>query len=468
MNNLKIPDFQYAALTNPYEHFAFFGGIACGKTFTGSQWAINMIRNHPEVTGFIGANTYDQLSQATLRELFYWLDKYDVEYVVDQMPPKEWGVRKEFKKYSNILTARIRKNGTYVIATVFLRNLSDPDALRGIEFSWYWIDESRDTPLNTHDVLISRMRESKWIKGFITTTTNGEDWCYKRFVLGADHESLTYGSQHIPTEASVQAGIITRNFYNTLLKSYDPLMAEQELFARHVNVFGGRAYYAAGQHNQATIAPWGAEQPDPNEPLIVGADFNFSPSPCVWMVGQLGPGIWSNYIHWFGEISIDQASTPDMTDALVARFPNAFYRVFGDASGTKGTTSNMGETDYKQMANRFDELGVGYSIDVDQANPRVKSRIETMNAKLMNAAGEVTMTYNPNTCPLFDGDLRIVGWKITNQASGKAKLDGMGDKMRTHASDGAGYAIYKLFPIGSNISRGGSVESASRGEVSNL
>lgn len=453
---ISLAPYQIAAINNPFDHFCFYAGISAGKTRTGAQWAINRMKEDPRQTGFIGSNTFDQLSQATLRELFYWLDHEGIEYVIDRQPPPHWNWPRQFKKYQNILSVRIPKWGRWWVVTIFVRTLSDPDALRGIEFTWYWIDETRDTAEYTHDVILSRTRESERARGFVTTTTNGEDWTHKRFIRGASRTSRMYGSMHVPTYEAVKAGFISQHFYDTLRRTYSPLMAAQELDAQHVNVFGGRAYYAASERNRARVAPWGAYRPDPNYPLIVGCDFNFSPAPCTWMVGQLGPhSPWEEHIHWFGELSMVETGTVTMTRALVGQYPDFHYRVFGDASGNKGTTSNMGETDYILMANTFNELNVTYSIDVDQSNPRVKDRVETMNASLLNAMGEVRQTYNPDMCPLFDGDLKTVGWK-------NGKLDSMGDPMRTHASDGGGYAVWKLLPIGAQASLVGNVASVVR------
>lgn len=440
--NAKLTPYQFVALFQPYDHFAFFGGIASGKTFTGSHFVLKMITEHPEKTGFVGANTYDQLSQATLRELFYWLSIYGFDFVINRQPPREWGEPKLFPLYRNILS--VRNPRTRKVTYIFVRVLSDENPLRGVEFSWYWLDETRDTPRDTHDVVLSRMREHAFMKGLITTTTNGEDWCYERFVRGNDGDRI-YGSMHIPTIRAVESGNITDKFYQVLRKSYSPLMALQELDAQHVNVSGGLAYYSAGSHNKRLYAPWGATSPDRSLPLVVGCDFNYSPAPCVWMVGQLGPGPWANHIHWFGEIAFTQVSTPEMTRSLLTRYPGFFYRIFGDSSGGKGTTSNAGKTDYDQIAATLSDAMALYSIDSDQSNPHVKDRVENMCGKLKNSLGEVTMTYNPTTCPLFDGDMRMVGWKVVG-LTGKGRLDNAGDVQRTHASDGAGYAVWKLFP----------------------
>jgi hypothetical protein len=444
----------------------------CGKTYTGAQFAVFNFINHPDKTGLIASNNHDQLSQATLRELFYWLDAYGLEYVVDRIPPAAWGVPRRFKTYRNILSVRNPRNGK--VAHAFVRILSDADALRGIEISWYWLDETRDTPEDTHDVVISRMRESEYKKGIITTTTNGEDWSFRRFVKGARRNDFLYGSMHVKTIESVKLHIIDQSYYDSMARSYSPLKAAQELDAQHVNLLGGRAYYTAGSDNTRSIAPWGDAVPNRERPLIVGCDFNFSPAPCIWMIGQIGPNVFGpngehfgSMIHWFGEIAEPEMSSAGMAMILINRYPEFFYRVFGDCSGGIGTTSNAGVTDYDQIASVFQQARVGYSIDYFQSeesqNPKVKARVENMNRLFKNALGEVRMTYNKDSCPYFHDDIKIVGWKTTTQG-GRGKLSDGGDHLRTHATDAAGYAVYKLLPPTANFRVHESVPSPIRSE----
>jgi hypothetical protein len=459
----KLAPWQFVALNQPFEHFYMAGGVATGKSFTLAHFAINNIEQWPDLTGMIGANSHDQLSQATLRELFYWLEEYGYDYVVDSRPPKSWEQRRQFKSYKNTLSIRPR-SAPKMCATIFTRILSDPNALRGIEFSWYGLDETRDTPMDTHDVIISRMRESRKIRrGLVCSTTNGEDWAYQRFVKNARKGQRMYGSMHVPTRKSVELGIIGQEFYDTLVATYDPLMAQQELDALHVNVKGGRAYYAASDNNRRVKAPWGDEHPDKDRPLIVGCDFNYSPSPCVWEIGQISPE--GDAIHWFGEISMKESSTPDMTIALVNRWPGYFYQVYGDSYGNRGTTSNAGQHDYNQMARVFNDAKAVYSIDVDQYNPHIKDRVENMNRLFRNAVGEIKQTYNPYTCPLLDSDVKMVGWKVANLLTGRGKLDDGGNKQLTHGSDAAGYACWKLLPLAGRANIIDSIESSIRMEM---
>jgi hypothetical protein len=457
MPRVSFAPWQFIAIMQPYEHFAFWGGVATGKTYTGSHFCIKMIREYPHLTGFIGSNTYDQLTQATLRELFQWLDFYGYDYVIDRQPPLDWKSSKRFKKHTNILTVRDPRTGN--CTTIFTRILAKANPIRGIQFSWYWLDETRDTPENTHDVVISRMRENKEVrKGLITSTTNGEDWSFKRFgPKNIRTGQRLYGSMHVPTIESVRCGIISQAYYDTMLSSYSPVMADQELNALHVNPAGGRAYYAAGNHNRLIAAPWGDLHPNPSRNLLVGCDFNFSPAPCVWVVGQVGPampnpkdpnGPWfDEQIHWFKELSETEISTPVMANRLIDQYPGFFFEVYGDASGNVGTTSNAGETDFNQMAHAFQDAGVGYTIDVDQRNPLVRDRVENMNALFLNGLGQVRQTFSQSGCPLMDEDVRNVGWKPPAAGQkGRGKLDDRGVKTRTHSTDAAGYVTFKKFP----------------------
>lgn len=464
---VKLPTYQAAVLQNPYEHFAMFGGYGVGKSFTGAQWSINRMIERPDLTGLIGANTYDQLSQATLRELFLWLDSYGIEYVIDQRPPKDWGItRKAFKSYKNILSVRIDPK---IITTVFTRVMSKPNALRGVNCSWYWMDEARDTPRNTFDVILSRLREDNhYRRGLLTSTTNGEDWAYENFVLKA---SRTRGSCHIPSQASVDAGINPKEWLQQMLDLFDPLTAEQELWARHVDVLGGRAYYAFGKHNRKPC-PWGQTEIDKSRPVIVGMDFNYDPAPMLWVVGQLGPDgtEYEDHMHWFLEVEGRQVSTRAQTRTLVDLVgADCFYQMFGDASGARGSTSNAGEHDFAQIADEMDQLGVSRTIDFDEANPRVIDRVQNMNRLAKSASGKVLMTYNKDRCPRLHADVRKVGWRKT--IVGRGKLDDKGDHTLTHASDAAGYAAWKVLPfarrgyVGENIagSEGRSEIAALRG-----
>ena len=97
MVRMRLYPWQSLALNSKIRHLAMYGGVGIGKSYTGAHFAIDSMMTYPETTGLIGANTYDQLTAATLKELFYWLDYYGIEWVVDRLPPEEWGAPRRFK-----------------------------------------------------------------------------------------------------------------------------------------------------------------------------------------------------------------------------------------------------------------------------------------------------------------------------------------------------------------------------------
>jgi hypothetical protein len=309
--------------------------------------------------------------------------------------------------------------------------MSDGDALRGLEFSWYWIDESRDTPLNTHDIILSRLREGPYVKGLITTTPNAEDWVWNRFIKNGNPP--IFGYSHTRTIESVRHGIITQEFYDAMRQAYSPAMAAQELDAEHIVVLDGRAYYAMHEENRKR----GYFEPNPDLAIVVGCDFNYAPAPMVWVIGQVSDD--GESIHWFDEISNKETSSAQQARELGNKYGNFFLQLYGDASGNRGTTSNQGQTDFIQIGNELSEMGVAFSIDTDQMNPAVRDRVENTNRLLCDADNNVRMTYNPDFCTLLDADMKKVVWK-------NGKLSGNGDVNLTHASDACGYALWKIFP----------------------
>src|ERR1017187_10435275 len=134
-----LQPWQEAAINNPYTHFVFYAGVASGKTFAGSHFIIKHVMEHPEKTGCLGAKDYGQLSQVALRELFYWLDVYGFEYTIDPLTTASWNYKRAFKSMGNILLIRNPWTGT--VSTIFTRIMSNPNVLRGIEFSYCWVDD---------------------------------------------------------------------------------------------------------------------------------------------------------------------------------------------------------------------------------------------------------------------------------------------------------------------------------------
>jgi hypothetical protein len=137
----------------------FLGGVGSGKTHVGGIISGYYIENFPNASGFIGANTFAQLSESTLKrfkavwfEVFGW--KQDVDYVVGIIPPKNF-IRQQIKfdSYTNVISF---KNGAFC----YKGSMDNAKAHDGKQFSWAFLDETKDTKEeDVKDVILTRLRE---------------------------------------------------------------------------------------------------------------------------------------------------------------------------------------------------------------------------------------------------------------------------------------------------------------------
>lgn len=139
-------------------------GVGSGKSHCIGVLAFDFASKNPEVRGFIGANTYAQLSGATLDRVFkVWEDIYgvrkNVHYVVDRIPPADFHViGPPLKSYENTISFN---NG----ALIFVNSLDNYKAIDGKEFGWALLDETKDTKeAAVKEVIIWRLRQMGMFK----------------------------------------------------------------------------------------------------------------------------------------------------------------------------------------------------------------------------------------------------------------------------------------------------------------
>lgn len=140
-------------------------GVASGKSHCMGVVSYDFITGNPEVRGFIGANTYGQLTKATLDRIFkVWADifgfKKGVHYVVDNIPPENYIIIGEkLKSYENTISFF---NG----GLIFLASLDNYKVIDGTEFGWALLDETKDTKeAAVKEVIIARLRQKGMMVG---------------------------------------------------------------------------------------------------------------------------------------------------------------------------------------------------------------------------------------------------------------------------------------------------------------
>lgn len=140
-------------------------GQGGGKTELIGYLSGLFIKHFPKIKGFIGANTYGQLSQTTLEKVmtawrkYYGWAEYDRkdnpsgQFVIDKKPPSHFAKFIKLKSYANTISF---VNG----CVVYVGSLENYKAHDGKEFGWAHLDETKDTKaVAVKEVILGRLRQ---------------------------------------------------------------------------------------------------------------------------------------------------------------------------------------------------------------------------------------------------------------------------------------------------------------------
>lgn len=152
-------DPQVDILESTAQRNLFHSGVGSGKSHVMGPLTMDFILNNPQMRGFIGANSYSQLTKSTLDKIFkVWSKDFglrrDKHYVVDRIPPDNFKINGErLKSYENTISFN---NG----ALIFTASLDNYKMIDGTEFGWAMLDETKDTKEEAvKEVIVARLRQ---------------------------------------------------------------------------------------------------------------------------------------------------------------------------------------------------------------------------------------------------------------------------------------------------------------------
>ena len=387
----------------------FSGPVGTGKTKALCHEAIKLSIKNVGGTGLLGAPTYPMLRDATMATLLEILERTETPFT--------------FSKSTNTLTT------TENSSKILLRSLDDYERLRGPNLAWFGIDELTYTPEEAWLRLEARLRdpEAKLLCGFGVCTPKGFNWVYRKFraepVRGyALIEAIPFENRHL-----LKA---TPDYYERLKASYDEQFYQQEALGKFLNLQAGQVYYAFDRHENT-----GLFVVRHDEPLLWSWDFNINPM-CSVICQRAG-----DEVHVLEEIVLRTSSTPEVLDEFLRRHGGhrGGVRIYGDSSGGHSQTAT-GSSDFhliRQFLGHNRELHG--ELIVTPANPRVRDRVNTVNAHLRNAQGERRLVVD-RKCQELIKDLEQVSYKPDS-----GQIDKESDSERTHLSDALGYLLWQEF-----------------------
>lgn len=337
-------------------------------------------------------------------------------------------IRYSYNKRRNYIAVKSKGCADFV-----MRTLDNPARIVGYETYRAHVDEI-DTLRQEHAQLvwrriIARNRqkprglENPFNRVSAYTTPEGFRFAYETWVRNKKPgyeliQAATYSNPFLPDD-----------YVETLRGSYPPQLIKAYIEGLFVNLTTGSVYPDFDRklnHAPTVIRKANAQEKQTAEPLHVGMDFNVNNMAAVVFV------IRDDAPHAVAEITKGR-DTPTVARLLKERFEGHHITVYPDASGQNTSSKGASVSDLSILKS------AGFTIKAPSQNPRIKDRVNSMNAMILNDKGERRMKVNTNECPTFTEALEQQPY----DKNGEPDKDGGHD----HPNDGAGYFVHARYPV---------------------
>lgn len=453
--SLELRPAQQELLTvthnEPVDKAIYMGGVGSGKSFIGLIRCLLISQLYPGSRILVGsmANTHLEDSVYSVwRSMLEGTHKVITEPLMhllakDDRHHRVWpGCPDEF----------FFANGSFMA----WRHFSDPGRLLGPEWSTIFVDECREIPGETWDILLGRLRWDGYTtlfpdarrRRYIFGCTNPEinpSWLFERFI---EPEERRDNERFISAPTTDNECNLPEGYIEEMLSQYDEELAEIYIYGKTGKIGASRPYRSWDrERNGHRKAPFGCEYTTHGE-YWAAWDHNVDPATAVIGVTHKDGkrGTWAEIID---EVWLRNSDTEKSTARVAAKLKEhgiREVRCFADASGSARSTRG-GKTDHEIIVAGLKLEGIQPLRRFARVNPRESDRLNCFNTALKAADGKVRL-YIHSRCRELILDLERVRYKQGTTEIEKPKK-GPG-ALRTHISDAAGYAIHQIFPMRSN------------------
>ena len=237
------PGAQQEFFDNTNRASAYIGGLGSGKTYAGLarglKFAQQPIHGYWGPRGVCATVNWPALRDIVLPQFMEMMDGTGL-----------WKTGSQDDSYLKVeKRARLKANCGCPDrvkcpheAEILFRSLDSPDWMRGIELSWFFIDEGRNVSADSWDILYGRLRQKGYTHaGWVCSTPNGYDWMYEKFHPVSARRlphSNWYGA---PTMENVRN--VGQDYIDSLLASYHGRQLRQEVYGEFVGAVDGAVFF---------------------------------------------------------------------------------------------------------------------------------------------------------------------------------------------------------------------------------
>ena len=320
--------------------------------------------------------------------------------------------------------------------TISLRGADNYENLRGAGLNFIVLDEFGTMAPEAWTAILRPALADKQGGALFIGTPHGRNHFFDLYEAAQDRPNWATFQY-----TTAQGGNVPCEELKSAAQEMDERTYRQEFEANFETLGVGRAYYAfEREHNVKNFCF------SPQLPLYWSLDFNMNPLCSVLMQVCNGLAVVLD------ELILPDSNTLAACEEFLSRTEKMslgsqlHVQVYGDSTGDQRRTS-ASRTDWqiiRELFNRYrDRFRV--TFHVPSVNPPVKDRVNCVNARLRNHAGQYRLMVHQN-CKNLIRDFEQVCWKTDPHGNTLAELD-KSDRMRTHVSDAVGYLIAREFPM---------------------
>jgi hypothetical protein len=293
----------------------------------------------------------------------------------------------------------------------------------GISASWFGVDEcdlmKKNVATDAVNMLVSRLTRGNQMQGVVVSTPEGYNFCYDFFEENAGDD------RRLIRASTYDNPFIDPSYFENMAKTHTAQQLEAYLKGYFINLTTGQVYHAFDRHLNHTDKT--INDVPTNVPLHLGIDFNVNVmATTVNIIDN------SDRVFQINELS-GSKNTESRIKTIKQLYPGRPIIVYPDATGNSDKSS-ASISDIAMLRN------AGFDVKVKSVNPRIKDRINAVNAKLCNARGERTFFINTKICKQTTKSLEQQGYDPKTSMPDKSSgLD--------HFSDSVGYLFAYRYEV---------------------
>lgn len=250
-------------LNHRNKYIAYVGGLGSGKTLIGCitvlSWAVTQPGEY-----LISRQYYPELRDTTMKTFF---DVCPPELIIEhRVAENKVRLRSAMGKESIIL----------------FRPLEEPDKLRSLNLSGFYIDEANQVTEAAFMMLQGRLRGKGLRKGILTMNPKGHDWVYRWFVK-QDHLKTPYmkNLMTLIKAPSTENIHLDPSYIQTMMESWSDDRIQRELMASFDSFEG--AVYAEFRRDVHVVRPFKIPK---DWTKVIGIDHGYR-NPAAWVWGAI-------------------------------------------------------------------------------------------------------------------------------------------------------------------------------------